>query len=204
MLNYGRDIFPYVTELLLDNARINARRRALLSEVSGEVLEIGIGSGLNLPCYGPGVKGVVGLDPSEQALDLAHKRIQKVPFPVVIVPGTAEQMDFQGKTFDAVVLTWTLCSVPSPALTLENMRRVLRPYGRLYFLEHGLSPDHHVRRLQHLWAPIHRRLCAGCCLTVAVDREIEKAGFAMSSLWKGYISRPKILTYVYEGTARCA
>jgi ubiquinone/menaquinone biosynthesis C-methylase UbiE len=201
VLSYAKDVFPHLTEWFMDNPAINERRRTVLEDVQGDVLEIGFGSGLNLKYYRSGVSRLVALDPSRRAFALADKRLRTTAFPVELVEGTGEEMSFPAGTFDAVVLAWTLCSVMDPARTLENIRRVLRPGGRLHFLEHGLSEEPRVRAAQRFWAPVHRKLCAGCRLTLQVDNEVANAGLSIVSLRKGHIARPKILSYVYEGVA---
>jgi ubiquinone/menaquinone biosynthesis C-methylase UbiE len=200
-MNYAEDIFPYVTELFMNNPIVNARRRNALSDVRGDALEVGFGSGLNLPHYPPGLTRLVALDPSAQALRLAAKRIRSADFPILVVDDTAESMNFPDNTFDSVISTWTLCSVCSPAQALRNMRRVLRPEGRLFFLEHGLSDEPQIQRYQALWTPIQRVVCAGCRLTMKIDDLIKQAGFTLLSLKKGYMTRPKTLAFVYEGIA---
>jgi ubiquinone/menaquinone biosynthesis C-methylase UbiE len=201
VLSYERDIFPHVTALLMNNPVVNARRKRVLSDVSGRTLEVGFGSGLNLPFYGPGLSQLVALDPSASAWRLARRRLRRSALPVQFVEAPVEEMAFEDGAFDSVVLTWTLCSVRDPPQALKQIRRVLRPGGRLHFLEHGLSDNASVRRSQHIWAPVQRALCAGCRLTLRVDEEIARAGFSLAHLQTGHVGVPRTLSYVYQGVA---
>lgn len=200
-MSYSTHIFPYVTDLLMNNRLVNAMREDVLRDVRGEVLEIGFGSGLNATFYGTAVRRLTALDPSTSAWRLGSPRLRGLPFPVLFVEGSAEEDHFPENSFDAVVLTWTLCSVRDSDRVLANVRRVLKPGGRLHFLEHGLSDEPNVQRAQRLWTPAQRILCAGCQLVLPVDLKVEAAGLGLLSLRKGHIARPKALCYVYQGVA---
>jgi len=176
------------------------RREALVPQARGSVLEIGIGSGLNLPYYSASAHGVFGVDPSEPLLGLA-KRPSHVHHAAGLVCGSAERLPFPDNSFDSLVMTWTLCSIPEPQEALAEMRRVLKPKGSLYFIEHGLAPDVSVQRWQRRLTPAWRRMAGGCHLDRRMDRLIESAGFRIDSLDARYYRGPRLLAYFYEGRA---
>jgi ubiquinone/menaquinone biosynthesis C-methylase UbiE len=163
------------------------------------VLEIGVGSGLNLPLYGPAVERVYGIDPSPELLDRARKQMAGVPGSLVRT--SAEQLPFAAAAFDTLVMTWTLCSIPNPSAALTEMRRVLKLGGRLLFVEHGLSPEPRVIRWQHRLTPCWRRIGGGCHLDRKMDDLIRTAGFRLDALETGYMKGPKPWTFMYQGTA---
>jgi ubiquinone/menaquinone biosynthesis C-methylase UbiE len=150
---YQRWILPRLIDLTLRADRLHAYRRRTIGAASGLVLEIGVGSGLNLPLYGSAVDHVCAIDPSAELLRLARNRTADVPVPVSLVRGSAEQIPFANAVFDTIVTTWTLCSIPDPITALVEMRRVLKPGGNLVFVEHGLSPELRVSRWQHHFTP---------------------------------------------------
>jgi ubiquinone/menaquinone biosynthesis C-methylase UbiE len=163
------------------------------------VLEIGIGSGLNLPIYGSAVDQVYGIDPSPELLDRASKQMIRVP--VLLVRTSAEQLPFGPAAFDTLVMTWTLCSIPNPSAALAEMRRVLKPGGRLLFVEHGLSHEPGVIRWQHRLTPCWKRIGGGCHLDRKMDDLIRAAGFRVDVLETGYMKGPKPWTFLYQGAA---
>jgi len=146
---YENWVLPRLLDLAMRNDLLDTYRRSAISSARGQVLEIGVGSGLNLSLYGPAVDRVVGLDPSPELLRLAGKRAAQAPVPVSLVRASAEGIPFADATFDATLMTWTLCSIPNPMAALIEMRRVLKPGGRLLFVEHGLSPEIRIARWQH-------------------------------------------------------
>jgi len=146
---YENWVLPRLLDLAMRNDLLDTYRRSAISSARGQVLEIGVGSGLNLSLYGPAVDRVVGLDPSPELLRLAGKRAAQAPVPVSLVRASAEGIPFADATFDATLMTWTLCSIPNPVAALIEMRRVLKARGRLLFVEHGLSPEIRIARWQH-------------------------------------------------------
>ena len=138
---YERWVLPRMLDLAMRNRLLDHYRQRTIETARGLVLEVGVGSGLNLPLYGPAVARVVGLDPSPQLLRLASIRAADSLVPVSLLRGSAEHDPFADAVFDTIVMTWTLCSIPNPMAALTEMRRVLRPGGRLIFVEHGLSPE---------------------------------------------------------------
>jgi ubiquinone/menaquinone biosynthesis C-methylase UbiE len=166
------------------------------------VLEVGIGSGLNLRFYGPQVTGLVGLDPSRELLAMARRRAPAAPCPVTLTAGSAEALPFRDQSFDTLVVTWTLCSIPDAARALREMRRVLRPGGALLFVEHGRSSDPGVRAWQDRITPLWRRVAGGCHLNRPIDALIRAGGFGIRRLDRSYLRGPRVMTYLYRGEAR--
>jgi ubiquinone/menaquinone biosynthesis C-methylase UbiE len=165
------------------------------------VLEVGVGSGLNIPHYGPSVRALWGLDPSIELWRLARRRTGPAPFPVRFVEGTAERIPAVSGAFDTIVTTWTLCSIPELDAALAEMRRVLAPGGRLLFVEHGRSPDRRVRAWQDRLTPLWRRLAGGCHLNRSIDEVIRAAGFRITRIERGYAEGPRFASYLFKGEA---
>lgn len=198
---YERWILPRILDVVMRQKVLAEYRRRAVPAARGTVLEIGIGSGLNLAFYGREVERVYGIDPSAVLLTMARCRAGKAPFPVVLLRASAENLPFEDKSIDTVVLTWTLCSIPDPATALREMRRVLRPDGRVLFVEHGLAPEPGVQLWQHRLTPGWRRIGGGCHLNRKVDDLIRDAGFEIGDLGTGYMHGPKVLTFMYQGWA---
>lgn len=201
---YERSVLPRILDLGMRGKDIAAERREGLAGVHGRVLEVGFGSGLNLehyPCGPNGVERVCGLDPNDVAWKLARRRIERAPFPVERMELAGERLPAEDASFDAVVTTFTLCTIPDLQAALAEMRRVLAPTGRFHFVEHGLADDERVRKWQRRWNPWQMRFCGGCHVDRAIDREIESAGFRIERLEKGYLKGPKALAFRYRGVA---
>ncbi len=181
--------------------RLAPYRQRNVSRAAGRVLEIGIGSGENLPLYGSAVTEVIGLEPSARLAAMARDAAAGGLLPVTITEASAERMPLDAASFDTVVLTWTLCSIPDPKLALANMRRVLKPSGRLLFVEHGFAPERHVRFLQRWLTPVWKRLAGGCHLDRDAPALIADAGFGIERVDTGYMRGPRLLSYMYEGSA---
>ena len=202
---YERWILPRLIDLSMKHEEVTQHRRSLLPAARGRVIEIGIGSGLNLPFYGREVESVVGVDPSEKLLEMARGRLQAVPFQVELEAQSAEALPFDDGRFDTAVTTWTLCSVPDARRALAELRRVLKPGGELIFVEHGRAEAPAVvawqERLNRLWGC----LAGGCNLNRPVAAMIREAGFRIEALEAGHLVKgPKVLTYHYRGRARPA
>lgn len=177
-------------------------RNRVVPAAEGRVLEVGIGSGLNLPLYAPGVDEIVGLDPSPQLLAKAREATERISIPVELIEGSAERIPLYNRSIDTVVTTWTLCSIPDVQRALGEMRRVLKPSGRLLFVEHGRASDPRVCRWQDRLTPLWRRIAGGCHLNRAISELIESAGFRIEQLETGYMRGPKLMTFMYEGSVR--
>jgi ubiquinone/menaquinone biosynthesis C-methylase UbiE len=198
---YGRFILPWILDCAMKDEAASERRAALIPRASGSVLEIGIGSGLNLPYYTAAVTRLHGIDASPEMLAMARKKIGRVPFPVELTCDSAEHLRVGDASFDTVVVTWALCSIPNPLRALHEMRRVLKPDGRLLFVEHGASPDRNVLAWQRRLNPIWRRIGGGCHLDREIDSLITTAGFRIEQMQNLYLKGPRPLTYTFEGAA---
>jgi SAM-dependent methyltransferase len=177
-------------------------RTRVVSNATGRVLEVGIGSGLNLPFYGNKVAEIIGLEPSGRLLGMANEAARRSQIPLRLVEGTAEAIPIENQSVDAVVTTWTMCSIAEIQSALQEMRRVLRPGGRLLFIEHGRAPEPGVRWWQDHLTPAWKHLSGGCHLNRAIEELIENAGFRIERLDKGYMQGPRPMTFMYEGSAR--
>jgi ubiquinone/menaquinone biosynthesis C-methylase UbiE len=202
---YRNYIVPPLIHLAMKNREAARLRATVIPSARGRVLEIGIGSGLNLPYYTDAVDALCGIDPSGWLLHRAQATAAAAPFPVAIIQGSAEALPLEDRGFDRVVTTWTLCSIPDPLAALAEMRRVLKPSGELIFVEHGHAADAGVRAWQDRLNPLWRRLAGGCNMNRDIDRLIREAGFAIARAETGYlVGGPRILSYLYEGVARVA
>jgi ubiquinone/menaquinone biosynthesis C-methylase UbiE len=198
---YDRLIVPRLLDLAMRNRLLDRYRQRTIETARGLVLEVGVGSGLNLPLYGPAVARVVGLDPSPQLLRLASIRAADSLVPVSLLRGSAEHVPFADAAFDTIVMTWILCSIPNPIAALIEMRRVLKPGERLLFVEHGLSPEIRVARWQHRLTPCWKWIGGGCHLDRKTDDLIRAAGFGLNEIETGYMKGPKPWTFMYQGMA---
>lgn len=176
-------------------------RAAYVPAARGVVLEIGIGSGLNLPFYTSAVTHLHGVDPSAELLAMARDKVAAAPFPVELLNREAGQIPLADASIDTVVVTWSLCSIANPTGALREMRRVLKPGGALIFVEHGLSPDAGVRKWQNRLTPVWRLFTGGCHLNRKMDDLIRSAGFTIAELRTEYVPGPRAFTYMYEGRA---
>ena len=198
---YRKFILPTLIDRAMKDEAVTARRSELIPQATGSVLEIGIGSGLNLPFYSTGVTDLRGVDPSAKLLSMAGKKIARAGFAVDLVCESAERLSLESKSVDTVVTTWTLCSIPNPLQALQEMKRVLKPGGHLLFIEHGFSPDPKVHAWQHRINPIWRIIGGGCNLDRRIDELIISAGFQIARLQTTYLPGPRPMTYTYEGVA---
>jgi ubiquinone/menaquinone biosynthesis C-methylase UbiE len=199
---YRDHILPHLIHLSMRQRNLAAYRARVLPAAQGRVLEIGIGSGLNLPYYSTTVEQVIGLDPSPKLLGMAREAARRTSLPLELIENSAEAIPLYNRSIDTVVTTWTMCSIPDVQRALGEMRRVLKPEGRLLFVEHGLSPDPGIRRWQDRLTPVWRRVGGGCHLNRAIGELIEEAGFRIERLETGYMRGPKPMTFMYEGSAR--
>ncbi len=199
---YRERVLPSILHLAMRQKRLAGYRARLAAGAEGRVLEIGIGSGLNLPFYGARVSEVIGLDPSARLIAMAAGAAAESPAPVELVEASAEAIPLDDRSVDTVVTSWTLCSIGDVHRALGEARRVLRPGGRLLFVEHGLSPDPGVRRWQDRLTPLWGRIGGGCHLNRPIAGLIEGAGFAAERLETGYMAGPNPVSFMYEGSAR--
>jgi len=199
---YGDQVLPRLIDKLMDNEGVRTLRSQALEGVSGVVLEIGFGSGLNVPLYPAAVTKLYAVDPATIGRKLAADRIRQSNLPVEFIGLDGEDLPLAYESIDNAVSSFTLCTIPDESRALREIYRVLRPGGSLYFVEHGLSPDAGVTKWQHRIEPINRKLFGGCHLTRAHDEALLAAGFEIDRLDKAYTKGPKPYTYHYIGTAR--
>ena len=198
---YSRHILPTLIDFAMKRDELSGLRSASIPFARGVVVEIGIGSGLNLPFYSASVTKLYGVDPSAELLARARPRAEHVPFPVEFLRQDAQRMALADGTADTIVMTWSLCSVGDPACALRELHRVLKPGGVFIFVEHGLAPDERVRRWQNRLTPAWRRAAGGCHLNRKIDDLIQSAGFTITELHAGYIPGPRVAAYTYNGRA---
>lgn len=168
----------------------------------GRVLEVGIGTGLNIEHYDPtAVEKVIGLDPGVEMHPLARRRSRRAGIDVELVGLSAERIPYDDRSFDTVLVTYALCTITDPVAALKEMRRVLRPGGRLLFCEHGQAPDASVRRWQAQLTPLWSKLAGGCHLDRNVPSLLGQAGFQSVDMQQLYLPGPRVLTYNYWGSA---
>ncbi|MFD5621356.1 class I SAM-dependent methyltransferase [Streptomyces yangpuensis] len=181
---YAERIVPRIVDAACGARTARPLRRRVCAGLAGEVVEIGFGSGHNVPFYPPGVTGVAAIEPSDLGWGLAADRVRASRVPVRRAGRDGRSLPFEDGTFDAALSTWTLCTVPDPLVALRELRRVLKPGGALHFVEHGLAPeeDRRVRRRQCRIEPLHRRLCGGCHLTRPTVALLTAAGFTVTEL----------------------
>lgn len=203
---YEKHIVPHIINCACGSKPIRYQRKKVVPMAEGIVLEIGIGTGLNLPYYDPTkVRKVIGLDPSEASWKLAGERAKDLPFPVEFVGLPGEQIPLDDKSVDTVLVTFSLCTIPDPVKALEGMRRVLKPGGRLIFCEHGAAPDADVLKWQNRVNPVWRVIFGGCNLNRRMPSIIESAGFKIADLHTMYLpSTPRVAGFNYWGTAQSA
>jgi ubiquinone/menaquinone biosynthesis C-methylase UbiE len=194
---YSRFVLPHLINLAMQQKRMRERRALLVPKAHGAVLEVGIGSGLNLPYYAKGVRRLCGVDPSAELLAIARRNAQRLHLELELVQQSAERLPFPDASFDCAVMTWTACSIPDAAAALREIRRVLKQGGELLFVEHGLSRDAGVAAWQRRLTP----LAGGCHLDRRIDALIGGA-FPTVDFQTFYLEGPRILTYIYEGRAR--
>tara|TARA_R110002126_G_scaffold49096_2_gene136107 strand:- start:1588 stop:2205 length:618 start_codon:yes stop_codon:yes gene_type:complete len=199
---YDRYVLPRLIDAACGMGDVMARRAELVPRAQGDVLEIGIGTGLNLRYYDPEkVRRIVGVDPAAQMQTLARKRAAEISIPVEMVAVGADGIDAPDESFDSIVMTFTLCSIADPLPALTEMRRVLKPGAQLLFCEHGLAPDLSVQRWQHRLTPWWKPVAGGCHLNRAISSLLHQARFTLDELHTGYISGPRPMTYLYQGVA---
>ena len=200
---YERSVLPHLVNVAMNTAALRDERARCLKDVTGTVLEVGFGTGLNLPHYPPAVTKVVGVDPSATSATLAHKRIAASRFPVEIVGLSAETLPVADESFDSIVSTFTLCTIPDVAHALLEMRRALRPGGHFYFVEHGRADDPKVARWQERLNSLQQVVFGGCHLNRHIFTLIAQAGFELEHFENSYLKgAPKFGGFLYRGRAR--
>ncbi len=196
-------VVPHLVDASLRSPEVGELRGRVCAGLRGRVLEIGFGTGLNLPHYPrTGITNLTIVDPAELLPTRVQERVAQAPFAVIHARLDAERLPFDDARFDTVVSTWTLCSIPDPVAALREIRRVLRPTGTFHFLEHGLSRRPLVARLQHLWNPIQKVIACGCNVDRPIDHIVAASGLVTTSLERFEIAGElPIMAAMYRGTA---
>lgn len=199
---YEDRVFPRLMNARMDNDDARRTREEVCASLTGDVLELGFGTGLNLPHLPPAVTRVRAVDPMERARELAAERIAATPVDVEFVGLNGQDIPVASASADAALSTWTLCSIPDPVAAIREVRRVLRPGGPFCFVEHGVSPDRNVQRWQKRLNPIQRRLSCGCHLDRDIPALLEAGGMRVQQLETYYTKRePKIMGWNFQGIA---
>lgn len=202
-VRYEQHVLPHLIDCACGMREVMHIRSALVPRAVGNVLEVGIGTGLNLSFYDEtAVDSITGVDPSAAMGRRAQRRASAVRIPVDTIALELEEIAAPSGSFDTIVCTFTMCTIPDARAALREMRRVLRPGGRLLFAEHGLAPDETVARWQDRLTPWWRPLAGGCHLNRDIPALIRDGGFTIDEMAAGYVRGPRPLTYIYRGSAR--
>ena len=201
---YRNHIYPHLVTKLGDPPPIREIRKQLIPLAQGEVLEVGVGPGVNFPHYNPeAVSKVYALEPNPGMIRLAERQRSRTKLDIEFLDLPGERIPLADSKVDTVVTTFTLCTIPDVAEALAGIMRVLKPCGKLIFFEHGLSPDPKVRRWQAGCEPLNRCIFEGCHLTREIPNLLTRAGFNIEQVHRGYLAPfPKAWTYCWWGTAR--
>jgi ubiquinone/menaquinone biosynthesis C-methylase UbiE len=198
---YGDQILPRIMNVALGRPECARMRARVTAGLSGDVLEVGFGSGLNVPHYPPAVRRVLAVDPATVGRKLAERRVAASDVEVAYVGLDGASLPLDDDSVDHALTTWTLCTIPDVQRALTEIRRVLRPAGSLHFLEHGRAPDAEVSRWQDRITPVQRRVAGGCHPNRPIEDLLTQAGFEVTSIDRYYMSGPKSEGYMYEGVA---
>jgi ubiquinone/menaquinone biosynthesis C-methylase UbiE len=198
---YGDQVLPRFVDVALRGRAFDRLRARAAADLDGEVVEVGFGSGRNVPFYPDSVTRVRAVDPAVAGRKLAANRVAACPIPIDYVGLDGEQLPVEDATVDHVLTTWTLCSIPDVSRALAEIRRVLRPGGTLHFVEHGRAPDPNVAKWQDRLTPWQRRIVGGCHLNRQIDTLIAGAGLTVQQLDTFYVPGPKPFAFTFAGVA---
>ena len=199
---YDEKILPRLIDYACGMGQVMKTRSQVVPLAAGRVLEIGIGTGLNLSFYDPArVSAIVGVDPAAQMQTLARQRAADIAIPVEMIALELGQIQAADASFDSIVCTFTLCTIPDPLAALQEMRRVLKPGGKLLFSEHGRAPDAKVRLWQDRITPLWKPLAGGCHLNRDIPALLGAAGFRIREVNSSYLPGPRPMTWIWRGWA---
>ncbi|MFG0380938.1 class I SAM-dependent methyltransferase [Pseudomonas sp. zbq_18] len=199
---YDEKILPHLIDFACGMGHVMKTRAQVVPQAEGRVLEIGIGTGLNLNFYdAQKVSAIVGVDPAAQMQGKARERAEQIAIPVEMIALELGQIQAEDASFDSIVCTFTLCTIPDPIAALEEMRRVLKPGGKLLFSEHGRAPDLKVRLWQDRLTPLWKPMAGGCHLNRDIPGLLQAGGFHIRDLHSGYLPGPRPMTWVWYGWA---
>jgi len=199
---YSRHILPFCLDKTCGIGPIEKQRAKIVPHARGRVVEIGIGSGHNLPFYNPQkVASVIGVEPDEFIWKRSQSRRKACAFPVTRLGLSGESIPLEDRSADTVVVTYSLCTIPNPVLALREMKRIVKPHGQILFCEHGQAPDPDVHKWQKRIDPIWKRIAGGCHSGRDIPALFEEARLNIAAMEQMYIPGPKILSYNYWGVA---
>jgi ubiquinone/menaquinone biosynthesis C-methylase UbiE len=198
---YENQVVPRFTDLVMRRRELTPIRARVSASLAGDVLEVGFGSGLNVPHYPPAITRVRAVDPATLGRKLAAKRVASSTVPVEYVDLDGQALSLESDSIDHVITTWTLCSIPDVDRALSEIRRVLRSGGLFHFVEHGRSPDPNVAAWQNRLTPIQRRVAGGCHLNRPIDQLVLNSGLELTRLENYYAKGPRPFGYMFEGVA---
>jgi ubiquinone/menaquinone biosynthesis C-methylase UbiE len=196
---YRSVVLPRLCDFAMRRKDLEPYRERVIGAAKGRVLEVGAGSGLNLKLYGPAVKEVFALEPDSKLIHMAEQHVKEASRPVSFLEASAEEIPLEAEEIDTVVSTWTICTIPLGAL--RELRRVLKPSGKLLFVEHGLALERNVQKWQNRIDPLWSRVSGGCHLNRPISKVIENAGFKLEQIENSYLPGPKMMGFLYQGSA---
>jgi len=199
---YEKYFLPKMLDFCCGMEGFQNKRSQIVPFAYGRILEIGIGSGLNFDYYNFDiVEEIVGVDPAVSSVAMAKSRASKFNSKISFIESSAESIDLESSSFDCVVIAYSLCTIPDPLKALSETKRLLKPNGSLFFMEHGLAPEENIQKWQHRLTPGWKKIAGGCNLNRNIEELIKEGGFQFKELKKKYIKGPKITAFQYYGEA---
>ena len=199
---YEKYFLPKLLDFCCGMEGFQNKRSQIVPLAHGRILEIGIGSGLNFDHYNfDKVEEIIGVDPAVSSVAMARSRSSQYNSKISFIESSAESIDLPSNTFDCVVIGYSLCTIPDPLKALAEARRLMKPEGSLFFMEHGLAPEQNIQKWQHRLTPGWKKIGGGCNLNRDIENLISSSGFQFKSLSKKYIKGPKIAAFQYYGEA---
>ena len=199
---YEKYFLPKMLDVCCGMEGFQKKRSQIVPLAYGRILEIGIGSGLSLDYYNFNkVEEIIGVDPAVSSVTIAKSRASKLHSKISFIEASAESIDLESSSFDCVVIGYSLCTIADPLKALSETKRLLKPDGSLFFMEHGLAPEENIQKWQHRLAPTWKKIAGGCNLNRNIEELIQESGFKFKTLKKKYIKGPTIAAFQYYGEA---